>query len=88
MPGRLLLTGDRLHFAPRGSGEGWETPLQDIVDVILTDWPALMGRATRRKRVRIETLRGEPEVFAVAAVSHAVEVIRVAVRAAGGDPAS
>ena len=92
MPGRLLVTGDRLRFVPRAGEEGaqgaaWDTALVDIVDVILTDWPPLMGRRGRRKRIRIETAHGEPEIFAVARVSHAVEVLRVAVRAAGGNPA-
>ncbi len=84
--GRLLLTADRLLFTPRSGDEAWSTPLERIVDVVVTEWPPSMGRGRRRKRIRIETTDGSVELFAVATVSHAVDVIRVAVRAAGGDP--
>lgn len=83
--GRLLVTDDVLAFvAYHGVEPGWEAPLVDIADVSLTDWPPSMGRGRARKRVRIETADGHAELFGIATVSHAVDVIRAAVRAAGG----
>jgi hypothetical protein len=94
--GRLLVTSQRIVFVPNRfddatGGDGWSSALANIARVEVEPSRRavpFLGRAAQlRRRLRIETIDGQAELFVVNRVAEAAQTLRAAAglgRAAGG----